>query len=490
MNNAGICRKGMKNVNILVLESSTTSAKGMLFDTETGNYVMESLPFTQDEDSTLQDADTVYQQTMAVGRKIAAGRKVDIIVLSGAWHSVMLTDEKKKPVTPVYVWSNTQASPLCRKLRKDEEFTSWYYHRTGCMVSAIYPSFKLMMMGEEGEDFSGKYIMGQGTYNTYRLTGEYVVLDSMASGSGLMNTHTVDYDDEILDFIGIKRSQLGRIVSYKDTFPLTREAAITLGLQEGIPVIPSGADGGFNQVGARAIENGIMTFSVGTSGAIRLSSDKPMIPLKPSTWCYRSPYKWLSGAATSGAANCVDWFKKKMFEPGTTYEQIEKGYTGKEEIPVFLPFLFGERSPGWEDGRFGGFMGLKPEHTRYDMYQAVLEGVLFNLYQCYEVISDIYGIPEKVMLSGGILHSDHCTKLCVDLFNIPMTVSKIEHSSLMGGVYLGAELLGVKLGEEKYDVLSDRMIYPDVEAHRKIKRRYLRYLNLYNATSMEVSEHD
>jgi len=144
----------MNSVNILVLESSTTSAKGMLFDTETGSYIMESLPFTLDEDSSRQDADTVYQQTMAVGRKISTGKKVDIIVLSGAWHSVMLTDENRKPVTPVYVWSNTEASPLCRKLRKDEKFTSWYYQRTGCMVSAIYPSFKLMMM----RDFSMYFI--------------------------------------------------------------------------------------------------------------------------------------------------------------------------------------------------------------------------------------------------------------------------------------------------------------------------------------------
>lgn len=480
----------MNSLNILVLESSTTSAKGMLFDTETGKYVMESLPFTLDEDSSLQNAETVYQQTMAVGRKIATGKKVDIIVLSGAWHSVMLTDEKRTPLTPVYVWSNTEASPLCKILRKDQEFTNWYYQRTGCMVSAIYPSFKLLMMKERGMDLTDKYIMGQGTYNTYKLTGEHVVMDSMLSGSGLMNTHQVDYDEEVLAYIGLRREQLGRIVTYKDTFPLVREAAVMLGLQPGIPVIPAGADGGFNQVGAKAVEPGIMTFSVGTSGAIRLSTDQPIIPEKPSTWCYRSPKNWLSGAATSGATNCVDWFKKKMFEPGTTYEEIEAGYCGREELPIFLPFLFGERSPGWDDGRFGGFLDVKPDHTRFDLYQSVLEGVLFNLYQCYEVISKINGVPKKVMLSGGILHSAHWTKLCVDLFNIPMTVSRIEHSSLMGGVYLGAEILKVPVHEEKNQDLCDRRIDPDEKAHEKLMKRYARYRALYNATAMEVKTID
>ena len=409
----------------------------MLYDTESKTYRVETSSFSLGEDTTRQDASGIYEETMAVGRRLAAGKQIDLISLSGAWHSIFLADPKMNPVTPVYAWSNTEASPLCSRLREDKDFVDWYYKRTGCMVSAIYPAFKLMMLKEQGYSLSDHLIMGQGSYNMYRLTGERVTMDSMASGTGLMNIHSKTYDREILDLVGIGERQLERIVTYKETLPLSEAGAKALGIAAGIPVMACGSDGGLNQVGSGAICDGVMTFSVGTSGAIRLSSDAPVIPDTPSTWCYLSPKKWLSGGATSGATNCIDWFKNKMFEPDTTYSDIERGFSPDTDPPIFLPFLFGERAPGWQDNRSGGFYDIRPCHSRHDMYRSIMEGVLFNLYQNYEVLTKLNGIPRKVMLSGGILNSEFWTRICVDLFNVPMTVNRMEHNSLLGGVVLG-----------------------------------------------------
>ena len=68
-----------------------------------------------------------------------------------------------------------------------EVITQDYYNATGCMVNAIYPSFKLMWMKKQGIDISKYFVMEQGTYNNYRATGKRWVTDAMASGSGLLN---------------------------------------------------------------------------------------------------------------------------------------------------------------------------------------------------------------------------------------------------------------------------------------------------------------
>ena len=81
------------------------------------------------------------------------------------------------------------------------------------------------------------------------------------------------------------------------------------------------ADGGLNQVGVGALEKGVATLSVGTSGAVRLTTDRPIIPETPGTWCYLSPKSWLSGAATNGCCNCIDWARTRLFPAGTSYEQ-------------------------------------------------------------------------------------------------------------------------------------------------------------------------
>ena len=120
------------------------------------------------------------------------------------------------------------------------------------------------------------FIMGQGTYNFYRATGQRKIMDSMASGTGLFSIITCDFDEDVLQAVGIRREQLSEMVKFTDTSPLCDETAALSGLKKsGIPVVPTGPDGGLNQIGAGALGDGIMTVSVGTSGAMRLSTVVP-----------------------------------------------------------------------------------------------------------------------------------------------------------------------------------------------------------------------
>ncbi|WP_343209301.1 gluconokinase [Anaerolentibacter hominis] len=472
-----------KEALILVLESSTTSAKAMLYSTLTGAVSVKTKAFeAMYEDITIHDGEKVFQQTAALGRDLCEGREIDMIALSGTWHSLMLCGMDMKPASPVYLWSFTGAAGVCAALRKDESYVSRYYQKTGCMVNAIYPFFKLKYLSEQGYDLSKYRIMGQGTYNNYRLTGACTVMDCMAAGSGLLNTHTKQFDPELLSELGILKDQLSELVTYRETRPLNEEGAGLLGLSPGIPVITAGSDGGLNQIGAGALKEGVMTFSVGTSAAIRLTTAKPILPDNPSTWCYMSPKAWLSGAATSGCCNCVDWVKKELFPAGTSYGEIEAGFGDPETTPVFLPFLFGERCPGWRDDREGAFFDVKPFHRANDMYHAVLEGTLYNVYHCYRMLSGLNGTPRRIKLSGGIIHSKYWTQMCADIFGEPMEVADMEHSSLIGGAALALELLGVIEKAEDFDVETVETIRPDPSKRERYDRKFARYLYWYEKT--------
>ena len=176
---------------ILVLESSTTSAKAMLYETEKNDHTVKTRVYAkQYDDITIHDAERVFQETVDLARKVCNGKKIDMIALGGAWHSLMLCDKEMKPQTPVYLWSYNGAADLCRDLRKDKDYTKTFYGKTGCMVNAIYPAFKLKLLKERGYRLDQYFIAGQGSYNMFRLTGERVIMDSMASGTGLLNIHT------------------------------------------------------------------------------------------------------------------------------------------------------------------------------------------------------------------------------------------------------------------------------------------------------------
>ncbi len=466
---------------ILALEASTTSAKAMLYDMRTGRFTERTRSFRKANGAgTVQDAETVYRYMVQTGRELAEGKEVAMISLSGTWHSMMLCDRDIKPVTPVYPWSYTGASGVCGRLRRDESFVHEYYHRTGCMVNAMYPIFKLLHLREQGYRTEDYYIMGQGTYNNYRLTGKRVTTACMASGTGFLNIHTGEYDQESLETAQVKREQLCALADYQKTYPLSTEGAAALGLRPGIPVVLSNADGGLNQIGAGAVREEYMTCSVGTSGALRLSTKCPILPDRPSVWCYLSPKGWLGGAATAGGCNCIDWFIDKMTAGRMGYGQLEDEEGCITDTPVFLPFLFGERCPGWHDGRRGGFAYVDAGHGIRDLYRGIQQGVLFQLYLCYEFLTKSAGDPKRILLSGGILNSRIWTQMCADIFGREMEVQESKQGSLMGAVILAREVMKDLRDAGDYEPEIREVIRPCGKRHRQYMEQYERYLHVYH----------
>jgi gluconokinase len=473
----------------LCLESSTTSAKALLFDPEKRSVVKVKSEAYPPEVAAwkgevgLHDAEAVVRQTLALGRAVCEdlpekGAEVEAVALGGTFHSVVVNDAAMKPVTPTYTWMYNGASELTARLRQDNEYTQNYYHRTGCMVHALYPAFQLMLLRDQGFRFKDKLVTSESGLVFHALTGERVESAATNSGGGLINTARRDWDDETLSEIGLSRANMSPALTYRDTRPLSKQGAAALGLPVGIPVLPAHPDGALNQVGAGALVPGVMTFSVGTSAALRLSVDKPLIPEKPSTWCYLSPEKWMSGAATNGACNCIDWGKASFF-PDAEYRDIESRPVDFANMPYFLPFLYGERCPGWQDGRKGGFVGVLAKHTSLDLYMSILEGVLFNLYQCYGVLTGIAGVPKQIQLSGGVLNSARWKQMTADIFGREMNCSKIPHASLMGAAALALRVTGRLASLEDYTVEAQEVVAPDMAAHEMYEKRFAEWMGYY-----------
>jgi len=466
---------------ILVLEASTSAAKAMLFDAEKGVVAVENEPYTADMDKDgRQDTEKVYQSTLNIGRKVAAGRDIAAIAVVGVWHSITVCDGAMRPVLPTHCWTFTQSRDICRRIRDDRELSHTIYDRTGCMPNVTYQPYTLMFLKENGFDLKDKLFASQAGYNFFRMTGERFETANITSGMGLINTHQRDYDEFVLDLAGIRQNQLGQLVTFKDTRPLTAECASALGIAAGIPVIPPHSDGALNQVGSGATQAGTMTFSVGTSAAIRLSSVKPILPARRSTWCYVGVLDWLCGAAITGACSCVNWFKDTVLQNKWTFAQLESELLKESAGPIFLPFLLGERCPGWNDERAGGFYELKADTTIPQMFRAILEGILFNVYQCYQELIEVNGTPERIIMSGGIVNSEAWSQMAANILNTPVLLAENSQASLLGGAALALHVAGALDDIRDFSRDNPKILYPQEGAAELYREKYGRYLYWYN----------
>ena len=270
-------------MNVLAIEVSTSSAKALIFSVREGIKGVCSIPYSNNvSDVVTQDPDGIYRTLIECARNLIerVDCPIDGIGLGSTWHSLLFLDRHRKPAGRIKTWANTEAAPTAYRYRRDEELKLWFYRKTGCMVHSIYPVWKYIHVKQQGyrELDSEGYLSSQAEYVFEKLTGEVAVSTSIASGTGFMNIHTLEWDQEILDFAGVKKSQLAPIFDLEYTAPLNDEAAKELGLKPGTPVVLPGPDGALNQVGAGAMEEGIMTMSVGTSGAIRLQAESQFYP--------------------------------------------------------------------------------------------------------------------------------------------------------------------------------------------------------------------
>jgi len=471
-------------MQVLVLEASTSSAKAMVYDNEKGVIAHTTVPYSSEiSDTRTHDIEGVYKSLITAGMEIAKGQDISAIAVGGTWHSVLLCDGSLKPLTRTYTWAYIDASDTAGRIRKDDKAVHDYYKRTGCMVHAIYPSFKLLYFKEKGENLRDKKIIGEGSYIFYRLTGEYKVSRSMASGSGLLNTHTLDWDEQVLSMLDIKRQQLPELCSYEPSGVLLEEAAEALGIRAGVPVVAAHPDGALNQVGAGALVPGIMTLSVGTSAAIRMAFNKPVLHDKNGTWCYYAPGRWLCGSATSGSTNCLDWFVKEVCQDKLSFKELENQMENAiGEPPVFLPFLYGERCPGWHDDRLGGFLDVKGGHEIGHLYRAILEGILFNLYHCYEILTKVGGEPKVIRASGGILKSKPWTQMLADILQRDIECSDMEQASMLGAAALALYACKSIDNIDHFTVEKGKIVSPDRSKGDQYKERYKKYLYWYEHT--------
>ncbi len=483
----------VKSMKAIGLEVSTSSAKAIIFCPEEGVITEATRPFAKDVASgPTQDADGIVATAISVLKEVVNSAQCDVnsicaIGLSGTWHSLLLLDNKGKPLGRIKTWADLSAAPIVAPFRKDEAWVRKLYQRTGCMTHALYPVWKWIHVTQTEPELARKTsrLSSQLEYVYQTLTGDRSVSWCTASGTGLMNINSLDWDDEILKFAGIRREQLGELVEAFHTAPLLPSVAKEVGLPSGLPVTVGASDGAMNQVGIGGVTEGIMSMSVGTSGALRIAHREPKLPDKPSTWCYYLlDGKRLAGAAINGATNCVDWYLDCLsakLQGHRDYERFTEGASrvSVERAPYFLPFLFGERCPGWQEERTGGFHGVRGTHTEFDLYHSILEGVLFNMYQCYQLLAEVGGAPQDVLMSGGILNSPLWSQMAADIFQRELLATGIANDSTVGAALTALESCGGIDSVEDYRPTVTMEFTPGDDKSRIYKRRFKTYLDLY-----------
>jgi len=439
------------------------------------------------EDEAEQDPEEIYSNLVLCLRDVSENhRKIQGIGFSSVFHSLLGIDEKGNPLTPLYPFTDTRGKD---KVKKIKEKIPDFYRKTGCPPHPIYPAIKILWLKEENASLFKKIkkFVSIKSYILNKLTKNLVEDTSVASGSGLLNIHKLCWEEEILDFLELKKDNLPQLV--EATEKLTIKYVPGIERLKGTPIYPGGGDGVLCHL-ASGLKKNVVSSTVGSSGAIRTATEKPFLHEKESTWCYHF-YKnlWIVGGAINNGGIALNWFKDKLYkeeekkarEKGEDIyklmeEEAQKSPPGARGL-IFLPFLTGERSPNWNPRMRGCLIGLSLHHEKKDIVRSIMEGVMCRMKAIMDIFKPLVGEKPFVVASGGYTKNNLWLRIQADLFNLPINIMAEKEGAAMGAAIVAMFSQGKIKDFKEFEPEIEKSILPckeNVEKYRKVYENHLK----------------
>ncbi|MFT3832506.1 MAG: gluconokinase [Micropruina sp.] len=409
--------------------------------------------------------------------------------VSTALHGLIGLDAEYRPLTPLLTWADSRAAEQAMRLR-DTELGRRLHRTSGTPVHSMSHLTKLLWFAEHDPETASavRWWVGLKDYILWQLTGELVTEVSHASGTGLLDLSTRDWNEEALQVTGVRREQLPPVRPTTEAFPLLPALAAAVGLPEGTRVVLGAGDGPLGNLGVGALEPGVVGLSLGTSGAVRMVTDRPYVDEAGKLFCYNlANDAWVIGGAISNGGIVVRWggdvFGADFAdEPGGNPDgmllDLARDVPIGAEGLIALPFLMAERAPLWNPTIPGAFLGVRRSHTREYFVRAAVEGVALMLSTIVDELDRVSPV-RQIRATGGVFRSTVWREVLAAALGKPLVVTDGADGTALGAAALALYGLGeaaslrdalIALGADP-DAGSDELIPDpdDVAAYRAVR---------------------
>jgi xylulokinase len=413
-----------------------------------------------------QDPDNWWKAAVHTIKEVLSESKIDpedilAIGLSGQMHGSIFLDGEGNVIRPAILWCDQRTSSQCQKIYDifggEEEFIKLSYNKALNGFTAP----KILWLAEvEPDNYKRLFkILLPKDYIRFKLSGIYATEVSDASGTILLDIKKRKWSDEIISGLSIDKNLLPDVYeSTQVSSYVSKEAARLTGLKQGTPIVGGAGDQAGGAVGSGIVYEGVISDYLGTSGVVFAHADKPVYDPKGRlhSFCHAVEGSWHLMGVTLSAAGSYKWYydtfgigSNNSSDNGSELsgyslldKKAEKAPPGSEGL-IFLPYLFGERTPYADPNARGVFFGISYSHDRTHFARSVLEGVAYSQLDCLNLMKDLGIASDKVVLFGGGARSVLWRQIISDIFNTRIVTLNVEEGPSYGAAILAGVGIGV-----------------------------------------------
>jgi len=374
------------------------------------------------------------------------------------------------------VWQDRRTAAICDRLKRDG-WEPYIRENTGLVIDAYFSGTKVKWILDNVEGARKKAKAGEllfGTVDTWLIwnltRGEIHVTDySNASRTLMFNIRTLEWDDKLLEVLGVPRSMLPEVKPSSHVYGHTHEK--TFGGAR-IPIAGIAGDQQAALFGQACFEHGMAKNTYGTGSFVLMNTGSKMIQsetglLTTLAWGIDDRVEYaLEGAIfVTGAA--IQWLRDELHlitdAADTEYFAGKvKDTNGVYVVPAFA----GLGAPYWDMYARGAILGLTRGANRNHIIRATLESLAYQTRDVLECMEKDSGIPTKELkVDGGASANNFLMQFQADVLGVPVIRPAIIETTARGSAFLAG--LAVGFWNDKEDIRSsyekDTTFMPEME---------------------------
>ncbi len=475
---------------VMALDSGTTSNRCILFNEKGEMCSVAQKEFTQHFPKpgwVEHEPGEIWSTQLAVAREAmtkigASAEDIAAIGITNQRETTIVWDKNTgQPVYPAIVWQCRRTSEYCDSL-KEKGLMEKFREKTGLVIDAYFSGTKVKWILDHVEGARERAEKGTllfGTVETWliwKLTrGAVHVTDySNASRTMLFNIHTLEWDDEILEELGIPKSMLPQARASSEIYGETDPSFFG----GRIPIAGAAGDQQAALFGQACFEQGDAKNTYGTGCFLLMNTGSQPVLSKNGlvttiAWGMDGKVTYALEGSIFVAGAALQWLRDELrlidsAADSEYFAQRVKDTNGCYVVPAFT----GLGAPYWDQYARGTIVGLTRGVNKYHIIRATLESLAYQVNDVLEAMKADSGMNLSALrVDGGASANNFLMQTQSDLSNAPVNRPRCVETTAMGAAYLAGLAVGYwkDIEDVKQNWGIDKIFVPAIEPEKREK---------------------
>lgn len=446
---------------ILALDQGTTSSRAIVFShdgTIQASAQREISQILPEPGLVEHDPEEIWESQLAVARQAleragVGAADVAAIGITNQRETTILWDRNTgKPVANAIVWQSRASAPICSRL-KDAGHEETFRAKTGLLLDAYFSGTKITYLFEQHPDLVEKAQRGDilfGTVDTWlawKLSGGrlHITDPSNASRTLLFNIHTMDWDDELLEILGVPRVMLPEVKPSSDVYGETEGEW----LGRGVPIAGIAGDQQAATFGQACFDAGSAKNTYGTGCFLLLNTGNQPVRsennlLTTVGWQIGDEVTYCLEGSVFIAGAVVQWLRDGLglIDSSSEVEQLA-GTVPDSGGVYFVPALVGLGAPHWDSDARGTIIGITRGTTAGHIARAAIEAMAYQTVDLVSAMQRDAGIDlQNLRVDGGASVNNLLMQFQADLLGVNVRRPVVAETTALGAAYLAGLAVG------------------------------------------------